>query len=137
MEILIMIRFRFQIVKDIMLIDKKERKKLNGLKVETTNCIRITGTILSYWNSGQILTNIKNLYKKVATDASYASADHKIMVYRFQDEQGKLHEGYDDDNNAINLAVVVVRYFSGKHIGPRRFTILEDLAMEASVKLNT
>lgn len=58
---------------------------------------RITG-ILSYWNSGQILTNIKNLYKKVATDASYASADHKIMVYRFQDEQGKLHEGYDDGN---------------------------------------
>lgn len=30
-------------VKDIMSIDKKERKKLNGLKVETTNCVSDNG----------------------------------------------------------------------------------------------
>ncbi|KAJ8302891.1 hypothetical protein KUTeg_019287 [Tegillarca granosa] len=136
-----------------MSIDQKEREKLDGLKVETTNCVSDNGNkFLAIGTQVRCYTNIKNLYKKVASDASYASADHKIMVYRFQDEQGKLHEGYDDDNehgcgrrllkklkdnNAINLAVVVVRYFSGKHIGPRRFTIMEELAMEASVKLNT
>ncbi|KAJ8314283.1 hypothetical protein KUTeg_008844, partial [Tegillarca granosa] len=55
----------------------------------------------------------------------------------------KVHESYQDDgehgagrrllkymreNNPMNMSFMVLRWFSGKHIGPKRFNIMESLA---------
>lgn len=90
---------------------------------------------------------MRSFYKKVVSDPECARADHNIIVYRFRDKSGKIHEDYQDygagrkklkamhDNNVENAAVVVTRVFA-KHIGLRRFSVMEETAIAAPRKLS-
>lgn len=86
----------------------------------------------------------------MVSDPECARADHDIIVCRFRDKSGKIHEDYQDDgeygagrkilkemhdNNVENAAVVVTRVFP-KHIGLRRFSIMEGVAIAALRKLS-
>lgn len=86
----------------------------------------------------------------MVSDPECARADHNIIVYIFRDKSGKIHEDYQDDseygasrkilkamhdNNVENATVVVTRVFA-KHIGLRRFSIMEEAAIAALRKLS-
>lgn len=40
---------------------------------------------------------VRSLYKKICSLPKHAQANHRIIVYRFRDKDGKLIEGSMDD----------------------------------------
>lgn len=86
-------------------------------------------------------SDVQNLYQKVNLDPFSASADHRILVYRFTDSSSRIQEGYYDDgehgagrrllhyiktNQMQNIAVVITRRSGHTRLGPERFHIMEE-----------
>ena len=76
----------------------------------------------------------------------YGDATHIVTAYRLQGANGPFSQGYLDDNeggagrvvlkelqskDVDGLAIYVVRYYGGKHLGSRRFEIYGHLASKA------
>ena len=74
------------------------------------------------------------------------SATHNVYAYRFEGQDGAIHEGSNDDgehgagrqllrtlvdNEIKNALVVVSRWYSGNKLGPRRFTHICDVGLSA------
>ncbi|XP_048779381.2 uncharacterized protein LOC125682836 [Ostrea edulis] len=112
-----------------------EPTKLKGSEIFATGA-KVTSII-----------EVQNLYKKVCVDPYSAAADHRILIYRFVDSSGKIHESYWDDgehgagrrlmtymktNKIENLGVVITRWCGPNHIGPDRFRIMEDHVCEVA-----
>ncbi|XP_078318203.1 uncharacterized protein LOC111113877 [Crassostrea virginica] len=91
----------------------------------------------------------EEITQEVLRDPEYACANHNILAYRFKDVEGRVHDGYCDngeygagrrmlkalaDQGILNAAVIVSRRL-GKHLGPRRFEIMNKLALSAAAKL--
>ncbi|KAK3100530.1 hypothetical protein FSP39_021398 [Pinctada imbricata] len=98
------------------------------------------------------VTEVTNLHWKVRCGRSTASADHHILVYRFKDERGKIHQSYHDDgeygagrrllkymiNTEINnCAVVICRWKGNRFLGYDRFSIMEELVCMSTDELNS
>ncbi|KAJ8301220.1 hypothetical protein KUTeg_020207 [Tegillarca granosa] len=96
------------------------------------------------------IAQVRNIYKKVASNPVHASANHRILVYRTKDNNGKTHEGYSDDGEhgagrkllkvmqdqgLNNCTFVIVRRFGGRHLGPKRFNIMEDVMLQVAGKI--
>ena len=82
-------------------------------------------------------------------DPEYACANHNILAYRFKDAERRVHNGYCDnaeygsgrgmlkalaDQGILNAAIIVSRRLR-KHLRPRRFEIMNKLAVSAAAKL--
>ena len=80
------------------------------------------------------------------------SATHNVYAYRFQGQDGTIHEGSDDDgeygagrhllksltdHEINNVLVIVSRWFSGNKLGPRRFTHISEVGLSAAKNLQT
>ncbi|XP_078320128.1 protein IMPACT-B-like [Crassostrea virginica] len=80
------------------------------------------------------------------------SATHNVYAYRFQGQDGTIHEGSDDDgeygagrhllksltdHEINNVLVIVWRWFSGNKLGPRRFTHISEVGLSAANNLQT
>ncbi|XP_062604926.1 myosin-J heavy chain-like [Saccostrea cucullata] len=132
----------------ILGMDQSEREALKKIKVteletnEGGNIFRGIGGTTECYN------HVRDMYKKTLCDKSHAKADHNILVYRFQDSNGQIHEGYNDDgefgagrrlvkmmqNLQIKNMTVVISRFQAKHIGGRRFEILENLLADVVLR---
>lgn len=75
---------------------------------------------------------VQDLYRKVCVDPYSAMADHCILIYRFVDSAGKIHESFLDDgehgagrrvlqymktNQINNVGVVITRWCGLRHLG--------------------
>lgn len=75
------------------------------------------------------------------------SATHNVYAYRFEGQDGAIHEGSNDDreqgagrqllrtlvdNEIKNALVVVSRWYSGNKLGPRRFSHISDVGHSAA-----
>lgn len=136
---------------DILSIDTNEFEKLEKLHSVKTNSITENGNVfIANGAKTSTFTEVRNIYKKIVSDPENSRATHRILAFRFTDNNGKIHENYQDDgehgagrkllkymreNNLMNMSFVVLRWFSGKHIGPKRFSIMESLISEASREL--
>ncbi|KAJ8305526.1 hypothetical protein KUTeg_016071 [Tegillarca granosa] len=64
-------------------------------KIETV-CSKSTtenGNIfLAHGAKTKTVKEVRNLYKKIASDPEYANAPHRILVFRFKDSSGKIHD---------------------------------------------
>ena len=135
---------------DILTMDEEEIERLEETVVVKGEEITQEGnTFKGLASTVQTYAHIKNLYKKVLRDPEYACANHNILAYRFKDAEGRVHDGYCDngeygagrrmlkalaDQGILNAAVIVSRRL-GKHLGPRRFEIMNKLALSAAAKL--
>lgn len=136
---------------DILLIDDDEKQKTESLEVVSSDPVTEAGNKFTATAAAvNTYANIRAFYKKVVSVPDCTRADHNILVYRFRDKSGLIHEDYQDegeygagrkilgalrDNNIENAAVVVTRLFA-KHVGLRRFSIMENVAIDALRKLS-
>jgi hypothetical protein len=66
--------------------------------VTSTEPTKLKGTeIFATGAKVTLIAEVQNLYKKVCIDPYSAAADHRILVYRFEDSSGKIHESFWDD----------------------------------------
>uniref|UniRef100_K1QQ86 IMPACT-like protein n=1 Tax=Magallana gigas TaxID=29159 RepID=K1QQ86_MAGGI len=63
------------------------------------------------------------------------SATHNVYAYRFEGQDGAIHEGSNDDEEhgagRQLLRTIVSRWYSGNKLGPRRFTHICDVGLSA------
>ncbi|XP_048753927.2 uncharacterized protein LOC125665320 [Ostrea edulis] len=129
---------------NILLVDQAEKEALQQIQMSTLetstegNDFKIAASTTATFNQ------VRNFYKKVVMDSNYSNADHNILVYRFTDKNGLIHEGYNDDGehgagrrllkdlqslHVTDMTCIISRFF-GKYLGYRRFQIMENLAAD-------
>lgn len=124
--------------------DEEEQKKINKIKFVNTETKPEKGSsFTAFACKVNSLEEVKRAYTGLSQD--FATADHIAVAY---DVQGYL--GYHDDREfgsgyrlletikasmMSGVAVFVVRRYGGENLGPRRFTIMRNLAEEAINKL--
>ncbi|KAJ8307585.1 hypothetical protein KUTeg_014861 [Tegillarca granosa] len=136
---------------DMLTMDEKETGKVEEVQTETSASISEAGSnFIAVGANTSSLNEVRRFYKKVSVEPKYAMCNHRILVYRHRDEEGKIHQGYNDDgehgagrklleyltrNNYVNVGIVVTRWYGGKHIGPKRFNLMEDALSQVVAKL--
>ena len=127
---------------DILYINKKEGKDLDKLKIKTSKSIVDEGN--KFVGNGMAATTmeeVRKVYKKVCADSRYSMANHNILVYVTDEEEGYCDDGEWGAGKRLlkklrekgekNIAVVVSRWHRGQHIGPKRFSLMEQALTEA------
>ncbi|KAK3089190.1 hypothetical protein FSP39_001618 [Pinctada imbricata] len=112
----------------------KNKKIHNQSLIEAGNKFKGSGMPV------KCINDVRKMYKKVVSDASYAGANHNVLVYRTDEE-----DGFCDDSefgagkrllsilrqkNVKNIAVVVSRWYGGRQIGPKRFDMMEKILFD-------
>ena len=120
--------------------DKIESGKQEKLKLSSSDAITQEGSTFTAFalKTGQI-HEVRRAYRKLYRENP--SATHVIGAYHL-----KNHKGHQDDSEygagsrllkmiekqyTVNTAVFVVRIYGGRHLGPKRFNIIQDVAKEA------
>lgn len=90
------------------------------------------------------MNDVHLAYKKVYRD--YPSADHVAAAYYTEGEGGyqddsEFGSGYRllnviKDHKLGDVAVFLIRFYGGEHLGPQRFSVMKELASEALGKLS-
>ena len=106
-------------------------------------------TILSSACSVKSYNDCRLFALKALSSESAIPATSHVLVYRFTDSQGQLHEGYDNDREygagqcimrelqekGINDIALVMSRKVGEHLGFRRYNVFKENAMSAVVKI--
>ncbi|XP_061167262.1 protein IMPACT homolog [Saccostrea echinata] len=128
------------------MLDREEIEKLEEVDVNKTDTVTEDGNVFtSLVAEIQTYAQVRNLYKNVLRNQDYACANHNILVYRFKDAQGRVHDGYCDNGEygagrrmlkvlvsaeASNTAIIISRK-NARHLGPRRFEIMSELVKKS------
>ncbi|XP_062598059.1 protein IMPACT homolog [Saccostrea cucullata] len=136
---------------DALLVTAEETEHLDSVEIKNSDPIKKDGSeFMAFGARVKTADAVKNMYSKVLIDPYAASADNRILVYRFVTEDGALHENYHDDsehgagrkmlrymreNNIQNAAFVITRWTGDAHIGPHRFSIMEQLVNDVANSL--
>lgn len=127
-----------------LFLQEREQKEIDKIKIRHFHTTPEAG---SQFKVGILKANsfdmVNNAYIKLFQ--KHPAAD-QISVACQIDGQGEFHDngefgaGYRilrciTQANADNIAVFMVRYFGGTHLGPRRFTILHDMVTQAIDKV--
>ncbi|XP_061164453.1 protein IMPACT-like [Saccostrea echinata] len=123
---------------------QSDKEKLQQISMSTMDCSDEGNTFKAAAATVETYNQVRNFYKKIIIDPAYSTAEHNILVYRFKDNTGAIHEGHNDDGeygagrrlvkvlrslNVTNKACVISRFY-GKHLGFRRFQIIENLTAD-------
>ncbi len=100
------------------------------------------GHVVELASKDQVVPTMNKLF----SNHKVARATHNIYAYRISGQQGTVIENFDDDgehgagrkilkllreSNVVNKMVVVTRWYGGTHMGPHRFTCIQDIARKA------
>ncbi|XP_022335963.2 uncharacterized protein LOC111132447 [Crassostrea virginica] len=129
-------------ISDALQLDVSQVELLDNIEVVYTQPTKCKGSeIFATGRKVCTMSEISELYKKVNVDPNSVASDHRNLVYRFKDSDGKIQESYWDDgehgvgrrllqymrvNKIINVGVVITRWSGGIHLGPYRFKIMEE-----------
>ncbi|XP_061195102.1 uncharacterized protein LOC133203309 [Saccostrea echinata] len=133
---------------DALLVTPEETEHLDSVETKNSDPIKKDGSeFMAFGARVKTVEDVKNMYSKVLIDPYAASADNRILVYRFSTVDGTVHENYHDDcehgagrrllrymreNQIHNTAFVITRWMGEVHIGPQRFAIMEQLINEVA-----
>ncbi|XP_062583120.1 protein IMPACT-like [Saccostrea cucullata] len=136
---------------DALLVTAEETEHLDSVEIKNSEPIKKDGSeFIAFGARVKTVDAVKNMYSKVLIDPYAASADNRILVYRFVTEDGTLHENYHDDsehgagrkmlrymreNNIQNAAFIITRWTGDAYIGPHRFSIMEQLVNDVANSL--
>lgn len=134
----------------ILQTDHEERQRLSRLKMKSTDSIRDGGSCFyGYGLKAHSYDEVQRQYMKVKLQ--HPSADDVMCSFSIADEFGhQVVELHDDkecggasrifsaiqDAKATDVAIFVVRYFNGTHIGKKRFEHIKKAASDVLKKLN-
>lgn len=137
---------------DALMITPEDTETLDSVATKSSEPVKKNGSeFLAIGARVNTVAEVKNLYSKVLIDPYAASADNRILVYRLITEDGTTHENYHDDyehgagrrllrhmreNHIQNAAFVITRWMGEGHIGPQRFSIMENLVNEVANSLD-
>ena len=86
-------------------------------------------------------TTVDAVLAKLLSNGSIASAHHHIYAYRYGNTEGRCDDDEHGasakllkllkDQDVTDSIVIVTRWFGGVHIGPKRFTLIENCASDA------
>ena len=129
-------------ISDALKIGPEETAKLDNVNIVYTEPTRVKNSeIFATGRKIHAIEEVNELYKKVSIDPVSAEADHRILVYRFIDNSGKLQESYWDggehgagrrllkymqSNEIVNVGIVVTRWNGRTFLGQERFRIMEE-----------
>ena len=126
--------------------DKSEKEKQEKIKLVASDPQTESDSLSQAYafKTGQ-MHEVRRAYRKIKR--LHPAADHVVAAYIIRS-----HKGYQDDReygaahrllkkvegeNTNNVAVYVVRYFSGLHLGPRRFEIINECGIQAVRRLTS
>ena len=128
---------------DLLQTPPEETKKLESLDTVSTEYAERHGTCV--FAEGMKVTSVaevQQVYKKACLNCDSASSDHRLLVYRFSDPDGKRYESYIDDgehgvgrrllrymqdNQIDNVAVVISKWNGERYLGFERISMMENL----------
>lgn len=71
---------------DLLLIDENELENLEQIPIHRSESIKDSGNIFTATCAPTTsYAQVRNAYKKIASDPNYAGASHRILAYRFKD----------------------------------------------------
>ena len=128
-ELLIMSREQRQLVQNIKLVTMRERKELGN-------------TFIGYATRAYDIREVREAYQHLKL--KHPDATHIVVAHSFADPRPELTDYSDDgevgagrrmvdlllQNNTTEIAVYIVRYHSGRNLGPRRFELILELTQE-------
>ena len=127
-----------------MFPEKNEREKQTKMKLAASDASTEEGSVFQgyAYKTGQ-LHEVKRAYHKVRI--LHPCTEHVIVAYNLRGSKGfqddaeygagsKLLKNIES-NFPLNTAVFVVRMYTGKHLGPKRFQLIIDAADQAAKRL--
>lgn len=124
--------------------DDDEQKKINMIKLKYMRTKPEEGSkFKAAIFTPKTVDDVRRAHLKLFQD--YPSADHIVAAFSVKGEQdyqdnGEYGAGFRllkviREMGMDNVAVFIIRHFGGNHLGPRRFTIMMDLARAALSRL--
>ena len=130
--------------------DSEMSEKLAHVDIVHGETFREKGnTIVSSASAVKSYNDCRLFALKALSSESTIPATSHVLVYRFIDSHGQLHEGYDNDReygagqcilkelqekNVDGIALVMSRIV-GEHLGYRRYNVFKENAMSSVVKI--
>ena len=102
-------------------------------------------TFQAHCSAASSLKDVERMLSQLLSIKKITQATHNIMAYRIELENGGLVQDYDDDGesaaggrllhmmqaaNALNVVVVVSRWYGGVKLGPSRFALINNVARQ-------
>ena len=125
-------------------VDKAEREKMDKIKFAVSDTATLNGSeFLAFsFKTGQF-NEVKRAYRILK--AMHSSADHTMAAYNLKSTSGYQDDGevgashkllkFLQENKPLNTVVFVVRYKNGRNLGPTRFEMIEQAAIQATSRL--
>ena len=125
--------------------DDLPKKDDDPLIMHTTQTCEGGSTFAGHAATLSCDVTVPTVLAKVMTNQVTARADHNIFAFRIS-KGNDVIEGQSDDGehgasgrimkllqekSITNCIIIVTRWFGGRHIGPKRFEMIEDRAKEA------
>ena len=136
---------------DMLTMDEEEMNELKEIKVYEGKVHKEgESEFCAFYQHARDEQEIQKGYTKLKM--KHRDATHIVLAYKLAGATGPYKQAYVDDGEAgagrrmlsvlknsemENIAVYVVRYYSGAHMGKRRFEIYEMLAKSAMKALKT
>lgn len=130
---------------EILKIDTDELSAASSARTVYGDSQLVEGSeFISYAVQISKVEDVRMAYRKLRI--KYADAAHICSAYRLDPPNGPINqEGNDDgehgaarnmlnvlqENNILNAAVFIIRFYGGKHIGPGRFSVIKELSKTA------
>ena len=127
-----------------LFVDSNEQDKIEKIKVHNSNALPVRKcSFTAYAVKCSSMTEVRRAYVKMRQ--IYTSAEHIPAAYQI-----KNGEGYQDDrefgashkmlktlqaHDVKNVAVFVVRFYGGEHLGPRRHEAIKQVVEEVIAKI--
>ena len=125
---------------DELFPDQQEREKQDKIKLSSSDTVaENNSSFMAYaFKTGQI-HEVRRAYRLIRR--THPSATHVVAAYNL-----KTNKGFQDDSeygagyrmlalleqeHPPNYCIFIVRYYGGKHLGPKRFSIMTDTAQQA------
>ena len=127
-----------------LFVDEEEQLKMDKIKFISTDPVSEEGSVFTAFAcKASNMSEITRAYRRLKQ--IHPSATHISMAFDCLKKQGNHDDGeYGaglviqkriEEQKMMNRAVFVIRNYGGKRLGPKRFDIIDKLALQALVKI--
>ena len=137
---------------DILLVNTETIDELEAIDTVSTPPVQRSGSnFFATATKAVSHDDVRRFHIKVCCDDRSAHADHRVLVYRFTNDHGKISDGYLDDgdygvgrrllkymaeNQILDQAIVVTHQKGSLYVGFERFAIMEQLVNDIANRVD-